>query len=230
MAVYLLDITRWYEVYNNRKGTAKATKKWIYVCPQKKLVRRIQYVGVYLPTKGYQCNAKVKLSPLDEFLDEIHEHTHVPSQTECQVTKVKSGIKRQAEETEETTQQILGTELQNISDGVGANLPSLETLRRNIRHSCQDRNMPPTPSHREDIPDLPPAYRTTTNGDPFLVYDSGVEDEERILIFTSQDAMQFLSDSEHWCVDGTFRVCPENSFQLHTIHGRRDGRIFLYVF
>ena len=44
--------------------------------------------------KGYQCNAKVKVSPLDEFLDEIHEHTHVPSQTECQVTKVKSGIKR----------------------------------------------------------------------------------------------------------------------------------------
>ena len=43
--------------------------------------------------KGYQCNVKVKLSPLDEFLDEINEHTHAPSQTECQVTKVKAGIK-----------------------------------------------------------------------------------------------------------------------------------------
>ena len=28
--------------------------------------------------KEYQCNAKVKLSPLDEFLDEIHEHIHAP--------------------------------------------------------------------------------------------------------------------------------------------------------
>ena len=43
--------------------------------------------------------------------------------------------------------------------------------------------MPPTPAHREDIPDLPPAYRTTTNEDPFLVYDSGVEDEDGIFIF-----------------------------------------------
>ena len=110
--------------------------------------------------KGYQCNAKVKLSPLDEFLDEIHEHTHAPSQTECQVTKVKAGIKRRAEETEETTQQILGTEPRNISDGVAANLPSLETLRRNVHHSRQNRNMPPTPAHREDIPDLIQAYRT----------------------------------------------------------------------
>ena len=42
----------------------------------------------------YQCNAKVKLSPLDEFLDEIHENTYAPSHTECQVTKVKAGIKR----------------------------------------------------------------------------------------------------------------------------------------
>ena len=73
--------------------------------------------------------------------------------------------------------------LRNTSDGVAANLPLLETRRRNVRHSHQDRNMPPTPAHREDIPDLPPAYRTTTNEDPFLVYDSGVEDEEGIFIF-----------------------------------------------
>ena len=58
--------------------------------------------------------------------------------------------------------------------------------------------MPLTPAHREDIPNLLPAYRTTTNGDPFLVYDSGAGDEERIFIFASQDALQFLADSEHW--------------------------------
>ena len=146
--------------------------------------------------KGYQCNAKVKLSPLDEYLDEIHKHTHAPSQTECQVTKVKASIKRRAKETEETTQQILGTELRNISHGAAANLPLLETLCRYVRHSHQDKNIPLTPAHREDIPDLPPAYRTTANGDLFLVYDSGVGDGERIFIFASQDALQFLADPE----------------------------------
>ena len=71
--------------------------------------------------------------------------------TKFQLTKIKAGIKRRAEKIEERTQQILGTELRNISDGVAANLPSLETLRRNVRHSRQDRNMPPTPAHKEDI-------------------------------------------------------------------------------
>ena len=113
-------------------------------------------------------------------------------QTECQVTNFKADIKRRAEETEETTQQILDTELRSISDEVAANLPLLETFRRNIRHSRQDRNMPPTPAYREDISDLPQAYHTTTNGDPFLLYDRGIGDEERIFIFASQDALQFL--------------------------------------
>ena len=47
--------------------------------------------------KGYQCNVKVKLSPLDEFLVKIHKHTHSPLHTECQVAKVKAGIKKRAE-------------------------------------------------------------------------------------------------------------------------------------
>ena len=149
-----------------------------------------------------------------------------PSQAECQVTKVKAGIKRRAEETEETTQQILSTELRIISDGVAANLPLPETLCRNVRHCCQGRNMPPTPAHTEDIPDLPQVYRNTTNGDSFLVYCSGFGDEERVFIFASQDALQFLADSEHWYTGGTFRVSPEVFFQLYIIHGQHDGRIF----
>ena len=80
--------------------------------------------------------------------------------------------------------------------------------------------MSPTPAHREDIPDLPPAYHTTTNGYSFLVYDSGVGNEKKIFILTSQDALQFLvADSEHWYADGTFRICPEIFFQLYIIHG-----------
>ena len=89
--------------------------------------------------------------------------------------------------------------------------------------------MPPAPAHRVYIPDLPPTYRTTTNGDPFLVYDSGVGDKERILIFASQNALQLLADSEHWYADGTFKICLEIFFQLYTIHGQCDGRIFLCV-
>ena len=90
--------------------------------------------------------------------------------------------------------------------------------------------MPPAPAHRENMPDLPQVHRTTANGDPFLVYDSSVGDEERIFVFASQDALQVLANSQHWYAVGTFSVCPKIFFQLYAIHGRRDGTTFPCVF
>ena len=118
---------------------------------------------------GCHCKAKVKLSQLDEFLDEVYEHTHAPSRTECKVTKVKAGNKGRVEDSGETAQHILGTELRNISYGMAANLPSLPSLDLHfvgMSAILLNKNMPPTAAHREDIPDLPHAYCTTTNGDP----------------------------------------------------------------
>ena len=42
--------------------------------------------------------------------------------------------------------------------------------------------------------------------------------------------MQFLADSEHWHVDGIFRICLEIFFRLYTIHCQRNGKIFPCVF
>ena len=73
-------------------------------------------------------------------------------------------------------------------------------------------------------------YQLTENGDQFLLYDSGVGDPERILIFSSQQAIQFLSSSDHWFADGTFKVCPDIYFQVYTVHAEQGGRIFPCVF
>ena len=88
--------------------------------------------------------------------------------------------------------------------------------------------MPPTPAHGEDIPDLPQVYRTTTYGDPFWMYHSGIG--ESIFISPSQGALQFLGDLEHWYADGTLKVCPEIFFQWYTMHGHPDRRMFPCVF
>ena len=98
--------------------------------------------SVFIGKKG--ISVKINSSFLNKFLNEMHEHIY-------QITKAKADIKRWAEETAETTQQILGTELKNIFDRVAGNLPSLEILRTNIRHSRQDRILPPTPTHTEDF-------------------------------------------------------------------------------
>ena len=160
----------------------------------------------------------------------MNEHTHAPSQTEVEVTKVKSRIKRKATTTLETPQQILGTELRNISEGAAASLPGISTLRRNIRKVRENFDTPPNPATREEIPELPEQYQLTVNGEQFMIFDSGIGDHERMFIFASELGLKFLAESEHWYADGTFKVSPELFFQLYTIHGQQRGSIFPCVF
>ena len=108
-----------------------------------------------LRRKDNQCKAMIKLFPTDEFIEQVNEHTHAPSQTEVEVTKVKSRIKRKATTTLETLQHILGTELKNISEGAAASLPGVSTLRRNIRKAREDFKLRQTLQLERKYPNSP---------------------------------------------------------------------------
>ena len=68
------------------------------------------------------CKAKVKLNAIDDFVEQVQEHIHAPSTTRCELTKVRASIKRKASATHDTTQQILGTELANLTPTAAINL------------------------------------------------------------------------------------------------------------
>ena len=78
------------------------------------------------------CKVKVKLNAIDDFAEQVNEHTHAPSATRCELTKVRASIKRKASTTHDTTQQILGNELANLTSTVAVSLPNLGNLRRVI--------------------------------------------------------------------------------------------------
>ena len=128
------------ELTETEKGQRKLIRNgYIYVF-KKMLANEVSSWECILRRKGNQCKATIKLSPTDEFIDQMSEHTHAPSQTEVEVTKVKSRIKRKATKTLETPQQILGTELRIISEGTAASLPGVSTLRRNQKGSQKFRH------------------------------------------------------------------------------------------
>ena len=77
---------------------------------------------------------------------------------------------------------------------------------------------------------IPQQYCETEDGQNFLIFDSGVADPDRILIFSSEQQLQFLSISDHWFADGTFKVCLEVFFQVYSIHAEQGGKIFPCVF
>ena len=77
-----------------------------------------------------------------------------------------------------------------------------------------------------DLPVLPHTkkFEVPEEFKDFLIYDSGTEDPERLLIFGQQTLLELLESTQHlWLADGTFKLCPEIFFQLFTIHTSING-------
>ena len=104
--------------------------RYLYI-PQKNLANDFTSWECVLRRKVH-CKTRVKLGPNDDFVEQTNQHTRPPSQTNCEVVKVRAGIKQRATETVMTNQQILAEQLGGISEGATTNLPVVENLCRNI--------------------------------------------------------------------------------------------------
>ncbi|KFD49637.1 hypothetical protein M514_09469 [Trichuris suis] len=100
-------------------------------------------------------------------------------------------------------------------------LPERNSLKR-IVNRVQNRNRPPNPKSMRGI-ELPLQYTVTKRGEPFLMHDSGSEDEERILLFSTEENVRYLSASSTSLCDDTFKTAPTQFTQLFTVHGLVSG-------
>ena len=62
------------------------------------------------------------------------------------------------------------------------------------------------------------------------MFDSGIGDAERILIFATQQGLQLLADYDHWFMDGTSKLCPQIFFQIYSIHALVNNQTLPCVF
>ena len=136
----------------------------------------------------------MKLNAILDFLEQVKEHTHAPSATRRELTKVRARIKRKASTTHDTTQQILGPELANLTPTAAVNLPNLSNLRRNIRRQQQEQYILPNPPKKEDMPVLPHEYEMTGTSARYLLFDSGAEGINRMFRF-AYDGIDMLANS-----------------------------------
>lgn len=71
------------------------------------------------------------------------------------MTKVEEIINRWAQTTKDTAQNILSAELDHVSQVAAVSVPSLSTMRRNMRHANEDRNISENPLNRAGVPVIP---------------------------------------------------------------------------
>ena len=70
----------------------------------------------------------------------------------------------------------------------------------------------------------------TLRGESFLAYDSGSDDRERFLIFSTEQNLDLLEHTPQWHADGTFKCCPALFYQLYKLHGVLNGHTIPFVY
>ena len=214
-------------VSSTRKGTKLVCDGFVFVKSKNLSSGAISY-ECELRRNSKQCKARIHVVDGD-IVKRINEHTHAADIGRPEALKVRQSIKRRAAENEETAQQIITQELRGCSEQAAVKLPAINTIRRGIRRYRQVLGNPPAiPQNRGDIV-LPERYTQTEANEPFLMFDSG-PDDDRILMFSTNGNLRTLQEANDWFCDGTFKVVPTVFFQLFTIHALINNHMIPCVY
>jgi len=99
---------------------------------------------------------------------------------------------------------IIHQALLNVNTNNGTSVPNYSPSQRTIERKRKKQDIAlPRPISFEDIY-IPDEFRLTNGGGRFLLYDNQ-DSKHRIIILSSDDDLDRLSNSEHWHRDGTSR-------------------------
>ncbi|XP_060867196.1 uncharacterized protein LOC132942645 [Metopolophium dirhodum] len=171
-------------------------------------------------SKNVMCRARVHTNG-EEITKVMNVHSHPPDPAKISGKRIFSKLKQLSMDVGLSTHTVVANVCQDITPGVSSVLPSISSLKRNVRRYrvCLETS-PSNPSSLEDLI-IPEKYLLTTGKKPFMLYDSGKEDPQRLLIFSTKENLELLTTCDHWYADGTFSSSPPLFSQIYTIHGAK---------
>ena len=140
------------------------------------------------------------------------KHTHPSPIGKTEAIKVKNKIKADAKAKKTANPLAIVTDnLQDCPQSAANYLPDANALCRNINNH-KNVGAEKNPSIRTGWEIVDEAFKYYTNGDGekklFLLHDTGADDEDRILIFGQESALEDLKKFRDWMADSTFKARP----------------------
>ena len=198
------------EMIKSNRGKNKATIQGFSYT----LAKSSEEVQIWLCEKRGVCKARIhtknNLVIKPSLISDIHSsHSQGSDPIRIGILKGYNHIKERAANSEESTRLILSYGIDQMSSSSTAKLPSIESVKRRIRKhkgiSNENCSNPKGPAEIE----IPQKYKVTTKEEPFLLFDSGVGDSDRMIIFSTPTFFSLLKESKIWYADGTFKVVPD---------------------
>ena len=144
-------------------------------------------------------------------------HSHLPSEAKVKVAAAKQAMKRKLLDTSaaggNTHQEFCGV-LSKLTPEERRNFGNAASVKRSFnRYTAQGR--PKDPQSIEELEIVGP-WSLDEDGRRFLVFDNK-NNEDRTVIFGTDQCLKYLSESQYWFMDGTFKVAPILFKQLYVI-------------
>ena len=155
----------------------------------------------------------------DDVISQRNKHNHPPDEAEQEAAKIVAKMRKAAETTVHPIPAIYQEELQQIAthprrDEIAAAMPPLEQIKSSL-YAHRRMRLPPLPSSRANIC-LEGEWTKTASGDDFLIADDG--DDDKVLIFATDDNIRQLCRADTVYGDGTFQTCPRLFYEIFTLH------------
>lgn len=186
---------------------------------------------MFFRARSRGCSARlhkpVEVDDPRHFIVKGH-HIHAGDSRKFGKKRVMSKLKNLAKNTKNPIHEVIASSIQNVKKPTLATLPNEKTMKRMVN---QYRRQPGAPKNPHCLAQLRfiDDYCVTLNGEQFILYDSINEYEEdeideswgdRMVIFSTQGNLNFLSQCDEVYMDGTFSVVPPLFKQLYSIHGK----------
>ena len=143
------------------------------------------------------------------------DHDHQPDLESVNTSKIKSDLcERAAAAPTVPLKEVYRTYI-NSTDAPDRDDDFLEPQISSCRsqmYRARRRNMPPLPATRADI-NIQGQWSTTNDNNRFLLHQ-----DDQMIIFSTDENLQKLSEADQVFMDGTFKVAPALFMQLFSLH------------
>lgn len=183
------------------------------------LLNIFSFFSYFLFRKEYACKVKLtaKRNANGTFTYKTNNctHTHIIDAREMSVKTIMQNSKDAAKTTSKPSRKLFGEALGGVSDEVIAKMPNQGAFSKRMRVQRKGDH----PKAPKDLTELELPEVLNSVGDNFLLFDSGPSND-RIVMFGSQKAIEFLSKCDVLHMDGTVSTGPVLFDQVYTIHGK----------
>ncbi|KII66977.1 hypothetical protein RF11_11738 [Thelohanellus kitauei] len=141
---------------------------------------------------------------LGQFISQTKEHNYVQDPYQVDARRVLNQVKQNAITSQLSTQRILASNIIGVNQSTTYTLPAVPSITHLIRRTVRIAN-----THLSSPNSLASIAFSTENtlshmGKQFLLSESGADDN-RILIFSTNNYLEHLRYNDYWYYDETFK-------------------------